>query len=117
MPLMTPVRSTSVQSVNSIAPILGSLGSPLGVSGAGAGFGSSKKDPYAYTSYSSSIPYRRKHFEFVIADIEEIVPVVKAMHQLDFCEGMLMSIQAESRQNESADPGSNDLNLLSSFVS
>lgn len=37
-------------------------------------------------------------FEFVIADVAELVPLVKHMHQLDLCEGLALSIEAESRE-------------------
>jgi hypothetical protein len=32
------------------------------------------------------------NFEFVITDIEDIIPVVKRMHLLDLCEGMFLHI-------------------------
>ena len=37
-------------------------------------------------------------FEFVIADVAELVPLVKHMHQLDLCEGLALSMEAEGRE-------------------
>ena len=37
-------------------------------------------------------------FEFVTADIIDIVPVVKHMHQVDMAEGILLSLAAEKRE-------------------
>lgn len=37
-------------------------------------------------------------FEFTVADIVEIVPVVKHMHQVDLAEGILLSLLAQERE-------------------
>lgn len=42
-------------------------------------------------------------FEFVIADIEEIIPVIKHMHQLDYVEGVMMSLEASELQSRLED--------------
>ncbi len=47
---------------------------------------------------------RSKQFEFVAADIEELVPVIKHMHQLELAEGLMLSLMAEQRQAPGASP-------------
>jgi hypothetical protein len=82
---------------------------PLDADGSSSAKRSSSKSPSSASAHHSKV-YRQKYFEFVIADIEEIVPVVKTMHILDLCEGLMMSIAAESRQKSQLDddPGRYD---------
>lgn len=44
-------------------------------------------------------------FEFVITDVDDVLPVIKHMHQLDAVEGLMLSLGAESKQEEGATPG------------
>jgi hypothetical protein len=49
--------------------------------------------------------HRAKAFEFTISDIAEMKPVVKHMHQMDFAEGLMLSLRAQEKENKNEKAG------------
>ena len=74
---------------------------------------SSISDSGKKSKKSSSVRYSA--FEFVAADIKEIIPVVKHMHQLDYFEGRMLAIYAQQieKQHGGTDNGGHHMNTVS----